>query len=43
MADGVYSQVIGWSRQLLQNKFFDPSTPSLRKVDNVEETGIKKG
>ena len=35
MADGVWkgvqSQVIGRSRQLLLNKFFDPSTPSMRK------------
>ena len=35
MADGVWkgvqSQVIGRSDQLAQNKFFDPSTPSMRK------------
>ena len=41
MADGVwkgiYPQVFGHSGQLLQNKFFDPSTPSMRKVDNGEE------
>ena len=38
MADGVWkgvqSQVIGRSRQLSLNKFFDRSTPSMRKVDN---------
>ena len=35
MADGVWKevqpQVIGHFKQLLQNKFFDPSTPSMRK------------
>ena len=35
MADGVwkgvYPQVFGHSKQLSQNKFFDPSTPSMRK------------
>ena len=35
MADGVWkgvqSQVIGRSDQLLLNKFFDASTPSMRK------------
>ena len=35
MADGVwkcvYPQVFGHSKQLSQNKFFDPSTPSIRK------------
>ena len=35
MADGVwkciYPQVFGRSKQLLLNKFFDPSTPSMRK------------
>ena len=30
MADGVY-KVFGHSKQLLLNKFFDPSTPSMRK------------
>ena len=28
---GVYSQVLGCSRQLLLNKFFVPSAPSMRK------------
>ena len=35
MADGVwkgvYPKVFGHSRQLSLNKFFDPSTPSMRK------------
>ena len=35
MADGVwksiYPQIFGSSRQLSLNKFFDPSTPSIRK------------
>ena len=35
MTDGVwkvvYLQVFGRSRQLSLNKFFDPSTPSMRK------------
>ena len=30
---GVYPLVLGRSRQLSLNKFFDPSTPSMRKVD----------
>ena len=30
----VYPQVLGRSRQLSLNKFFDPSTPSMRKVDD---------
>ena len=46
MADGVwkrvYSQVIGCSHQLSQNKFFDPSTPSMRKGEGGE-TGKKTG
>ena len=33
---GVYPQVFGRSHQLLLNKFFDPSLPSIRKVDNRE-------
>merc|ERR1711954_186458 len=41
MADGVwkgvYPWVLGRSRQLSLNKFFDPSTPSMRKVDDGEE------
>ena len=28
---GVYPQVFGHSKQLSHNKFFDPSTPSMRK------------
>ena len=28
---GVYPQVFGHSKQLSLNKFFDPSTPSMRK------------
>ena len=28
---GVYPWVFGCSKQLLQNKFFDPSTPFVRK------------
>ena len=35
---GVYPQVLGRSKQLLQNKFFDPSTPSIRKGRNGEKT-----
>ena len=37
MANGVFSQVFGRSHQLFLNKFFDPSTPSMRKVDDGEE------
>ena len=37
MADWVF----GLSRQLSLNKFFDPSTPSMRKVDD-RETKKKK-
>ena len=40
MTDGVYSLVFGCSHYLLQNKFFDPSTLSIRKGRNREE---KKG
>ena len=46
MADGVwkgvYPQVFGPSKQLSLNKFFDPSTPSMRKVDDGEEKKEKK-
>merc|ERR1711923_62259 len=46
MADGVwkgvYPQVLGRSRQLLLNKFFDPGTPSMRKVDDGEERKKKR-
>ena len=34
---GVYPLVLGHSCQLLQNKFFDPSPPSIRKGRNGEE------
>ena len=41
MADGVwkcvYPLVFGHSRQLSQNKFFDSSTPSMRKGDDGEK------
>ena len=33
----VFSQVFGRSRQILLNKVFDLSTPSMRKVDNGEK------
>ena len=46
MADGVWKgvqpQVIGHLKQLSLNKFFDPSTPSMRKGDDGE-TGKKTG
>ena len=47
MAEGVwkgaYPQVFGRSKQLLLNKFFDPSTPSMRKGrDGGKKTGEKK-
>ena len=46
MADGVwkgvYPSFFGHSKQLSLNKFFDPSTPSMRKVDNGEEKRKKK-
>ena len=46
MADGVwkgvYPWVLGRSRQLSLNKFFDPSTPSMRKVDDGEKRKKKK-
>ena len=29
----MYSKVFGRSRQILVNNFFDPRTPSMRKVD----------
>ena len=41
MANGVwkvvYPQVFGRSRQLSLNKFFDPSTPSMRKGRDGEK------
>merc|ERR1712030_305998 len=46
MADGVWKgvqpQVIGHFKQLLLNKFFDPSTPSMRKVDDGEKEKKKR-
>ena len=46
MADGVwkgvYPQVFGHSKQLSLNKFFDPSTPSMRKVDDGEKRKKKE-
>ena len=35
-------QIFGQSKQLLLNKFFDPSTPSMRKVDDGEKNRGKK-
>ena len=40
MADGVWKGV--QSNQLLLNKYFDPSTPSMRKGSEVEEKKEKK-
>ena len=46
MADGVWkgvqSQVIGRSRQLSLNKFFDRTTPSMRKVDDGKKEKKEK-
>ena len=46
MADGVwkgvYPKVFGRSCQLSQNKFFDPSAPSMRKVDDRKRKEKKK-
>ena len=46
MADGVWKYVypyVFWlSKQLLPNEFFDPSTPSKRKVDSREEKRKEK-
>ena len=46
MADGVwkggYPYVFGRSKQLLLNKFFDPSTPSMRKGRDGGKNGEKK-
>ena len=38
----VYPQVFGHFKQLSLNKFFDPSTPSMRKVDDGEKKRKKK-
>ena len=49
MADGVwkgvYPWIVGHFRQLSLNKFFDPSTPSMRKIDDGEKkkNGKKNG
>ena len=41
MANGVWKGVFPWvfgcTKQLSLNKFFDPSTPSMRKVDDGEK------
>ena len=46
MAEGVwksvYPQVFGRSRQLSLNKFFDPSTPSMRKARDGGKREKKK-
>ena len=44
MADGVWvcPHVFGHSKQLLLNKFFDLSTPSMRKVDDGEKKKKRK-
>ena len=42
MADGVQPQIIGHFEQLQLNKFFDPSTPSMRKIDDGEKKKIKE-
>ena len=39
---GIYSYNFGRSEQFLLNKFFDSSTPSMRKVDDGEEKKRKK-
>ena len=46
--EGVYPKVFERSRQLLLNKFFDPSTPSMRKgrdggKKREKKRGGKKG
>ena len=42
MADGVRPLVIGHFESLLLNKFFDPSAPSMRKIDDGERKKEKK-
>ena len=46
MADGVWkgvqALVIGHFKQLSLNKFFDPSTPSMRKIDDGEKKKKRK-
>ena len=39
---GVYPKVFGSSRQVSLNKFFDPSTPSMRKVDDGKKEKKRK-
>ena len=39
---GVYPYVLGHSRQLSLSKFFYPSAPSLKKVDDGEKKEKKK-
>ena len=38
---GVHSKVIGLSDQLSLNKFFDPSTPSIRKGARRRKTKMR--
>ena len=42
MANGVWKGVIGLFEPLSLNKFFDPSTPSMRNIDDGEERKRKK-
>ena len=39
---GVYPNVFGHSKHLSQNKFFDPSTPSMRKGYDGGKTEKKR-
>ena len=39
---GAYPKVFGRSKPLLLNKFFDTSTPSMRKGHDEKKTGKKK-
>ena len=41
--EGVYPKVLRCSRQLLLNKYFDPSTPSMRKGRDGEKRKKKTG
>ena len=43
MGSGKVSTVFGRSKQLLLNKFFDPSTPSMRKGRDGGKRGKKTG
>ena len=40
--EGVYPYIFGHSKQLSINKFFDQSTPSMRKVDDGEKKEKKE-